>query len=168
VDNPIRFIDPDGMEWRGSSTQGYDMWGHPDEKRKEAKEDPVQFPGNTLPGITVTPKWYKKVLAFFHNLTKDRVEGSQPDGFHLVTRGGDPASSVKQKAEHDVDQVNTDLLFPVIAYALAGGRPTGWEYLTPAEMAQRAKEITESSKEMTSDAIIPVVSERCCSQNIFL
>jgi RHS repeat-associated protein len=138
--NPINLIDIFGLDTTNVNSGN-----------NVKPQTPNQPPPVMLNGPTIRPKWYQKVKAWWHNLSIDGDGGSQPGGFHLVTSTGDPASSTKQKAEHDVDQVNVDLLLLAISYAQAGGRPTGWESLTPAELAQRVKDITESSQALTSD-----------------
>lgn len=47
--------------------------------------------------------------------------------------------------------VNTDLLIPALGFPSTGPRPTGWESLTPAELAQRLKDMTESYQDLTKD-----------------
>jgi len=138
--NPINLFDEFGLDTTNANSGN-----------KVEPQTPDQHPPVMLDGPTIRPKWYQKALAWWHNLSSDGDGGSQPGGFHLVTSAGDPASSTKQKAEHDVDQVNVDLLLLAISYVQAGGRPTGWESFTPAELAQRVKDITEAAKGMTPD-----------------
>jgi RHS repeat-associated protein len=105
-----------------------------------------EHPPVMLSGPTVTPKWkwYQKAWAKFKNFFK------QSGGSPLVTHDGgvDPTKNV---VDHPDKPVNADLLLPALGFPSAGPRPTGMNPLTPAELIQRLKDITESSIELTSD-----------------
>jgi len=142
------------------------MWGKPEDhpdwveaavgtghNNKDGKGNNTE--GYMLPGTIIRPTLWAKIQAWFHNNMPSGEdgggnEGSREGGICFI-KSGDPISTTTLKAEHDVDQVNIDLILLAFSYATTGGRPTGWNSLTPAEMAQRVKDITEISIEMTSD-----------------